>query len=62
MLQGLYTSKIQKCTRNTIFNFLSFDNSENKRGIFLVDLGSLPTLDPNIKMDWLMQLVKILKN
>ena len=43
----LYTSKIQKALGTQFLIFYAFDNNQNKRGIFVVDLGSLPTLDPN---------------
>jgi hypothetical protein len=43
----LYTSKIQNAFGTQFLIFYAFDQQENKRGIFIVDLGSLPTLDPN---------------
>jgi hypothetical protein len=43
----IYTTKTQNALGTQFVIFPAFDNQEDRRGIFLVDLGSLPTLDPN---------------
>jgi hypothetical protein len=43
----IYSSKLQNALGTQFLIFVAFDNDDNKNGIFLVDLGSLPTLDPN---------------
>jgi hypothetical protein len=43
----IYTTKIQNALGTQFVIFPAFDNLEDRRGIFLVDLGSLPSLDPN---------------
>ena len=44
----IYTSKVQNALGTQFLIFVAFDgDDDNKNGIFLVDLGSLPTIDPN---------------
>ena len=43
----IYATKIQNALGTQFVIFPAFDQHEDKRGIFLVDLGTLPTLDPN---------------
>ena len=43
----IYLTKIQNGLGTQFLIFVSHDSEPTKRGIFLVDLGSLPALDPN---------------
>lgn len=44
---AIYTSKIQNALGTQFVVLPAFDQQKDKRGIFLVNLGSLPALDPN---------------
>lgn len=43
----IQSTRIQNALGTQFLIFAAFDNDQTKRGIFLVDLGSLPTVDPN---------------
>jgi hypothetical protein len=41
------STRVQNALGTQFLIFATFDTDQTKRGIFLVDLGSLPTVDPN---------------